>query len=207
MRLVDLVAAMAALTIVDTFGRRTLMPVGSVGSLVGLGSVAAVLLTWDGKLSGASSVLLWVLRVVPDPEGVPLNDMEKSLGIELTSDDLWGRPPNPGATDRPSCDGADSHDVTQVAHRLLEVGTPVPDQVQVVVRRLADAPLAHLEEVVQRADKRHLCREGQRCLRLVQAVQTGEWKRLCRISRDGSPWLRAWKSGSWGPAAPPSRQV
>jgi MFS transporter, SP family, xylose:H+ symportor len=34
--------------------------------------------------------LVWVLRVMPETKGVPLEEMERSLGIELTPDDVSG---------------------------------------------------------------------------------------------------------------------
>jgi len=172
--LVNLVATMAALTIIDRIGRRKLMLVGSVGYLVSLGGLAAVFFIYDGTFSGASSVmvltglivfiaahafgqgsviwvfiseifpnrirgrgqslgslthwvfaavvsysfpgiadllgggmafslfflcmvgqLVWVLKVMPETKGVPLEEMERSLGIELTSDDLSGASSGP----------------------------------------------------------------------------------------------------------------
>ncbi len=165
--LVNLVSTMVALTIIDKVGRRRLMLVGSFGYLVSLGALAAVFFVYDGKFSGASSVmvlaglvvfiaahafgqgsviwvfiseifpnrirgrgqslgslthwvfaavvswafpgiadllgggmaftlffvcmvgqLVWVLKVMPETKGVPLEEMEANLGIELSEEDL-----------------------------------------------------------------------------------------------------------------------
>jgi SP family xylose:H+ symportor-like MFS transporter len=165
--LVNLVSTMVALTIIDKVGRRRLMLVGSFGYLVSLGALAAVFFVYDGKFSGASSVmvlaglvvfiaahafgqgsviwvfiseifpnrirgrgqslgslthwvfaavvswafpgiaavlgggmaftlfflcmvgqLVWVLKVMPETKGVPLEEMERNLGIELTDEDV-----------------------------------------------------------------------------------------------------------------------
>ena len=42
---------------------------------------------------------------------------------------------------------SESEDVAQVAHRGVEVALPVRDQLQLVVRRLAHAPRADLEDL------------------------------------------------------------
>jgi translation elongation factor EF-1beta len=34
--------------------------------------------------------LFWVLRVMPETRGVPLEEMERNLGIELTEEDVSG---------------------------------------------------------------------------------------------------------------------
>jgi MFS transporter, SP family, xylose:H+ symportor len=165
--LVNLVSTMVALTIIDRVGRRKLMLVGSFGYLVSLGALAAVFFIYDGKFSGASSVmvlaglivfiaahafgqgsviwvfiseifpnrirgrgqslgslthwvfaavvswafpgiadvlgggtaftlfflcmvgqLVWVLKVMPETKGVPLEEMEANLGIELSEEDV-----------------------------------------------------------------------------------------------------------------------
>ncbi|MPQ98344.1 sugar porter family MFS transporter [Modestobacter sp. I12A-02628] len=165
--LVNLVATMAALTVIDRIGRRKLMLIGSIGYLVSLGGLAAVFFVYDGQFSGTSSVLVlgglvvfiaahafgqgaviwvfiseifpsrirgrgqslgslthwvfaavvswsfpgiaavlgggaafslffvcmvgqlvWVLRVMPETKGVPLEEMEAALGIELTPEDV-----------------------------------------------------------------------------------------------------------------------
>ena len=165
--LVNLVATMVALTVIDKIGRRKLMLVGSIGYLVSLGSLAAVFFAYDGNFSGGSSVmvlaglvvfiaahafgqgsviwvfiseifpnrirgrgqslgslthwvfaavvsyafpgiaavlgggmafllffvcmvgqLIWVIKVMPETKGVPLEEMEQNLGIELSAEDL-----------------------------------------------------------------------------------------------------------------------
>jgi len=167
--LVNLVATMAALTVIDRIGRRRLMFVGSIGYLVSLGALAIVFFAFDGEFSGFSSVLvlaglvvfiashafgqgsviwvfiseifpnrirargqslgslthwvfaaavswtfpgiasalgggtafalffvcmigqlLWVIFVMPETKGVPLEEMEKNLGIELSEEDIAG---------------------------------------------------------------------------------------------------------------------
>ncbi|GIG19589.1 MFS transporter [Cellulomonas chitinilytica] len=167
--LVNLVATMAALTVIDRIGRRRLMFVGSIGYLVSLGALAVVFFAFDGEFSGFSSVLVlaglvvfiashafgqgsviwvfiseifpnrirargqslgslthwvfaaavswtfpgiasalgggtafalffvcmigqlvWVVLVMPETKGVPLEEMERSLGIELSEEDVAG---------------------------------------------------------------------------------------------------------------------
>ncbi len=39
--------------------------------------------------------LLWVLKVMPETRGVPLEEMERTLGVELTADDVAGTRPGP----------------------------------------------------------------------------------------------------------------
>ena len=34
--------------------------------------------------------LVWVLKVMPETRGVPLEEMERTLGIELSEDDVAG---------------------------------------------------------------------------------------------------------------------
>lgn len=55
---VNLVATMAALTVIDKIGRRTLMLVGSIGYLISLGLVTFVFFTSDGEFTGTSSTLV-----------------------------------------------------------------------------------------------------------------------------------------------------
>ena len=39
--------------------------------------------------------LVWVLRVMPETRGVPLEEMERELGIELGEDDISGAQSGP----------------------------------------------------------------------------------------------------------------
>jgi len=39
--------------------------------------------------------LIWVLKVMPETRGVPLEEMERNLGIELTEEDIAGADPGP----------------------------------------------------------------------------------------------------------------
>ncbi|MEP6561129.1 MAG: sugar porter family MFS transporter [Nakamurella sp.] len=55
---VNLVATMAALTVIDKIGRRRLMLVGSIGYLISLGGLAVVFFAFDGNFSGLSSALV-----------------------------------------------------------------------------------------------------------------------------------------------------
>lgn len=55
---VNLVATMAALTVIDRFGRRRLMLVGSIGYLVSLGFLTAVMLAYEPHFTSTSSVLV-----------------------------------------------------------------------------------------------------------------------------------------------------
>ncbi len=170
----NLVATMAALTVIDRLGRRKLMLVGSIGYLISLGFLAGVMFKYEGAFNSTSSVLvliglmvfiaahafgqgaviwvfiseifpnrvrgqgqslgslthwvwaaittfafppiiaalgggvafgiffvvmvlqlLWVLRVMPETKGVPLEEMEARLGLEHepgdTGDPLAGR--------------------------------------------------------------------------------------------------------------------
>ncbi len=41
--------------------------------------------------------LIWVLKVMPETRGVPLEEMERNLGIELRDEDVSGTRPGPGA--------------------------------------------------------------------------------------------------------------
>ena len=56
--LVNLIVTMAALAIIDKFGRRKLMLVGSIGYMVSLGVIAGVFFAYEGQFSGFSSVLV-----------------------------------------------------------------------------------------------------------------------------------------------------
>ena len=56
----NLVATMAALTVIDRLGRRRLMLVGSVGYLLSLGFLAVVMFVYEGRFDGTSSVLVLV---------------------------------------------------------------------------------------------------------------------------------------------------
>lgn len=57
---VNLVATMAALTVIDKLGRRRLMLIGSVGYLFSLGFLAAVMFLYDGAYDGTSAILILV---------------------------------------------------------------------------------------------------------------------------------------------------
>jgi translation elongation factor EF-1beta len=37
--------------------------------------------------------LIWVLKVMPETRGVPLEEMEANLGIELSAEDVAGSDP------------------------------------------------------------------------------------------------------------------
>jgi MFS transporter, SP family, xylose:H+ symportor len=41
--------------------------------------------------------LLWVLKVMPETRGVPLEEMEANLGIELSEEDITGAQSGPRA--------------------------------------------------------------------------------------------------------------
>jgi translation elongation factor EF-1beta len=41
--------------------------------------------------------LIWVLKVMPETRGVPLEEMERNLGIELTEEDIAGADSGPPA--------------------------------------------------------------------------------------------------------------
>lgn len=58
--LMNLVATMAALTVIDKFGRRRLMLVGSLGYLLSLGFLAVVMFSYEGHFNSTSSVLVLV---------------------------------------------------------------------------------------------------------------------------------------------------
>lgn len=57
---VNLIATMAALTVIDKLGRRRLMLVGSIGYLISLGGLALIFYVYSGNFSGFSSVLVLV---------------------------------------------------------------------------------------------------------------------------------------------------
>ncbi len=57
---VNLIATMAALTVIDRIGRRRLMLVGSIGYLISLGGLAVVFFVFDENFSGVSSALVLV---------------------------------------------------------------------------------------------------------------------------------------------------
>ncbi len=56
----NLIATMAALTVIDRIGRRSLMIVGSIGYLVSLGFLAWVFFSYEGHFTSGSSVLVLV---------------------------------------------------------------------------------------------------------------------------------------------------
>ena len=56
--LMNLIATMAALTVIDRFGRRNLMMVGSIGYIVSLGFLAWVMFTYAGHFDATSSYLV-----------------------------------------------------------------------------------------------------------------------------------------------------
>ena len=62
--LVNLVATMVALTVIDRLGRRRLMLIGSIGYLVSLGALASVFTIYDEQFSGASSVMVLAALIV-----------------------------------------------------------------------------------------------------------------------------------------------
>lgn len=165
----NLVATMAALTVIDKFGRRKLMLVGSIGYIISLGFLAWVMFTFEGRFNATSSYLVlgglmlfiashafgqgaviwvfiseifpnrirgrgqslgslthwvfawltstlfpsviaalgggvafgvfalfmvgqlvWVIKVMPETKGVPLEEMEHKLGLVHDPDDVGG---------------------------------------------------------------------------------------------------------------------
>ncbi|WP_316667572.1 sugar porter family MFS transporter [uncultured Propionibacterium sp.] len=58
--LMNLIATMAALTVIDRIGRRALMIVGSIGYLVSLGFLAGVMYGFSGHFNTASSMLVLI---------------------------------------------------------------------------------------------------------------------------------------------------
>ena len=58
--LMNLVATMAALTVIDRIGRRSLMIVGSIGYLVSMGFLIAVMFMFQGHFNSTSSTLVLI---------------------------------------------------------------------------------------------------------------------------------------------------
>ncbi|MFP7696710.1 sugar porter family MFS transporter [Trueperella sp. LYQ143] len=58
--LMNLVATMIALTVIDRLGRRQLMIVGSLGYLISLGFLAVVMFKYEGHFNSTSSVLVLI---------------------------------------------------------------------------------------------------------------------------------------------------
>ena len=58
--LMNLIATMAALTVIDRIGRRSLMIVGSIGYLVSMGFLTAVMFMFQGHFNSTSSTLVLV---------------------------------------------------------------------------------------------------------------------------------------------------
>lgn len=58
--LMNLVATMTALTVIDKIGRRSLMIVGSIGYLVSLGFLTIVMFTFEGHFNSTSSILVLI---------------------------------------------------------------------------------------------------------------------------------------------------
>ena len=58
--LMNLVATMAALTVIDRIGRRSLMVVGSIGYLVSMGFLTAVMFMFQGHFNSTSSTLVLI---------------------------------------------------------------------------------------------------------------------------------------------------
>ncbi len=56
----NLIATMAALTVIDKIGRRSLMIVGSIGYLVSMGFLTAVMFLYEGRFDSTSSMLILV---------------------------------------------------------------------------------------------------------------------------------------------------
>ena len=62
--LMNLIATMAALTIIDKLGRRQLMIVGSIGYLVSLGFLSAIMFAYKGgKFEQNSAVPVWLILI------------------------------------------------------------------------------------------------------------------------------------------------
>ena len=60
--LMNLIATMAALTVIDKLGRRQLMIVGSIGYLVSLGFLSAIMFAYEGnKFEQNSAVPVWLI--------------------------------------------------------------------------------------------------------------------------------------------------
>ena len=58
--LMNLIATMAALTVIDRIGRRSLMIVGSIGYLVSMGFLTAIMFMFQGHFNSTSSTLVLV---------------------------------------------------------------------------------------------------------------------------------------------------
>ena len=58
--LMNLIATMAALTVIDCIGRRSLMIVGSIGYLVSMGFLTAVMFMFQGHFNSTSSTLVLI---------------------------------------------------------------------------------------------------------------------------------------------------
>ena len=58
--LMNLIATMAALTVIDRIGRRSLMIVGSIGYLISMGFLTAVMFMFQGHFNSTSSTLVLV---------------------------------------------------------------------------------------------------------------------------------------------------
>lgn len=58
--LMNLVATMSALAVIDKIGRRSLMLVGSIGYLVSLGFLTAVMFLFEGRFEGTSSIMVLI---------------------------------------------------------------------------------------------------------------------------------------------------
>ena len=73
--IVNLLATMAGLSIIDRVGRRKLMLAGSIGYLISLGTVSALFLGTGGDFTAGSSILVLVLRRRRCHLGVHLRDL------------------------------------------------------------------------------------------------------------------------------------
>ena len=58
--IMNLIATMAALTVIDKIGRRSLMIVGSIGYLLSLGFLTGVMFMYEGHFDSTSSMLVLV---------------------------------------------------------------------------------------------------------------------------------------------------
>lgn len=56
----NLIATMAALTVIDRFGRKRLMLIGSIGYLISLGFLAAVMFAYEPNFTSTSAVLVLI---------------------------------------------------------------------------------------------------------------------------------------------------
>lgn len=59
--LMNLIATMAALTVIDRLGRRQLMIVGSIGYLISLGFLAAMMFAYEGGYVSKSPTFVWLI--------------------------------------------------------------------------------------------------------------------------------------------------